>query len=59
MCTWRPSMRFSSTVMFRKSSIFWNVLATPKRAIRLGAVRVSSRVASPSTCSVILPIWGR
>ena len=43
MCTCRPSIRFSSTVMCRNSSMFWNERATPQRAIRLGRNRVSSR----------------
>ena len=34
--TWRPSMMLSSTVMCGKSSMFWNVRATPSAAIRSG-----------------------
>src|SRR6266540_274430 len=33
MCRWRPSMRLSTTVMPRKSAMFWNVRATPSAAI--------------------------
>src|SRR2546428_5504116 len=54
MCTWRPSMRLSRTLMPAKSSMFWNDRATPSFATRYGASPVMSR---PSR--VIRPRWGR
>ncbi len=35
----RPAMMLSSTVMPRKSAMFWNVRATPFRAVWCGRMR--------------------
>ena len=46
MRTCRPSMRLSSTVMPRKSAMFWNVRATPRSATWLGLRCVTSAPSS-------------
>ena len=51
---WRPDRRFSSTVMWANSSMFWNVRAMPRSAVWLGLRPISER-----PFHVIFPCWGR
>ncbi len=44
--TWRPSIRLSSTVIPRKSAMFWKVRATPSSATWLGLTWVMSADSS-------------
>ena len=53
MCTWRPSMMLSSTVMPANSAMFWKVRAIPSAAICAGRAPVMSL---PS--KVIEPVSG-
>src|SRR4029453_19349659 len=53
MCTWRPSMRLSRTVMPRKRAMFWKVRATPRSATLNGGMCVTS-----SPPRLILPLSG-
>ena len=59
MWTCRPSMMFSSTVMCRNSSMFWNVRAMPRRAIVPGLVRTRLRSPRFPLWKTISPTWGR